>query len=351
MQLHQLAPWIRRTLTIGLLLIGLGLWARHLQDVDWHAMRQAIGDMPHEALMWALAFTAASYLVYSSIDLLARRVTRHRLGAWRTLIIGFVSHACALNLGPAGAGFRFRLYMKHGIDAPKAAAIWLFNIATNWIGFVLLAGAAFATQWMRLPPSWGAVADASPFIGVLLLVAVAGCLVACAMAHERSWRVLGRELSLPTLGVAMLQCMVSVLNWSLLAWVLTMLLQHKVAFPTVLGALMASALALAIVDVPAGLGVIETVFLAMLGSQIPAQDILVAMLAYRAIYFLAPLAVALLVYAVLEFDAVGDFVRGASRSAFNATGRSRRERFLAPPPDAPALRPRRSSSAARRSPP
>lgn len=357
MRLRRFGPWVRRILRIGLLFAGIGLWVWHLQSVDWHGMHQVVVDMPHEPFMWALVFTTASYLVYSSIDLLAKRLTGHRIDAAHTLAIGFVSHACALNLGPAGAGFRFRLYMKHGLDAPMSVAVWLFNIATNWIGFVLLAGLAFATGFMSLPTSWGVAASASPLIGVVPLAAVACYLVVCAKAHGHSWLVLGRRLTLPTLGIAVLQCAVSVANWSLLAWVLTMLLQHKVDFASVLAALMTSALALAVVDVPAGLGVIETVFLAMLGAQIPPHELLVAMLAYRAIYFLAPLLIALLMYMALEFDVMRVIVRrratrpSRNTPAFNAMARSPLERSLAPPPGALALRPRRSSSRSQRSPP
>ncbi|MBW8829640.1 MAG: UPF0104 family protein [Burkholderiales bacterium] len=313
MRLRQLSAWLRRTLTIGLLLAGVTLWTGHLHRVDWNGMRQAVGDMPHEMLMWAEVFTVASYLVYSSIDLLARCVTGHRIGVRRVFIIGFVSHACALNLGPAGAGFRFRLYMTHGLDTATSAATWLFNIATNWIGFVLIAGAAFTMRTMKLPLSWGMASDASQLIGVLLLGAVGGYLAACVMAHGRRWRVFDRELTLPSLGIALLQCLVSTLNWGLLAWVLTMLLQHRVDAASVLAALMTSALALAVIDVPAGLGVTETVFLAMLGAQVPANELLAALLAYRAIYYLAPLLVALAVYLALEFDASAYRARRAAR--------------------------------------
>lgn len=355
MRLRQLSPWLRRTLTIGLLLAAMALWIGHLQRVDWNGMRQAVGDMPPAALMWVAVFTVASYLVYSSIDLLARCVTGHCIGTRRVFTIGFVSHACALNLGPAGAGFRFRLYMTHGLDAATSAAIWLFNIATNWIGFVLIAGAAFTTRAMKLPISWGMASDASRLIGVLLLGAVGGYLVACTMAHGRRWRVFNRELTLPTLGIALLQCLVSTLNWGLLAWVLTMLLQHRVDAASVLAVLMTSALALAVVDVPAGLGVTETVFLAMLGSQLPANQLLAAMLAYRAIYFLAPLLVALAVYLALEFDA-GTYrawraPRHDKRTDVSANVQVPLARSPASPPAALALRPRRSSPGSRRSPP
>jgi len=336
--LPRLTPWLRRLLAGGLLAAGVALWVHHLRTVDWAGMRGVIAGMPMERLGWAFVFTAASYLVYSSIDLIARHVTQHQVRTGRTLTIGFISHACALNLGPAGVGFRFRLYMAHGLDAPKAAAIWLFNVATNWLGFVLIAGLAFVTRAMNIPPEWGRVAAMSQAVGVLMLAVLAAYLVACRLAHGRDWRFFGRTLTPPSASVAALQCAISALNWLLLAWVLTMLLQHGVPFGAVLGALMASSLALAVIDVPAGLGVMETVFLAMLGSQVPMPELLAAMLAYRAIYFVAPLLLALAGYAAIE-------------SRFFASRRALPERSHLPHPAALALHPRRSSSGSTRSPP
>ena len=61
-----------------------------------------------------------------------------------------------------------------------------------------------------------------------------------------------------------------------------------------------SAIAGTIVRVPAGLGVIETVFITLLGGEIPEERLLAAFLVYRAIYYLAPLLLALVVYARFE---------------------------------------------------
>jgi hypothetical protein len=52
--------------------------------------------------------------------------------------------------------------------------------------------------------------------------------------------------------------------------------------------------------VPAGLGVIEAVFVACLGSELGSTSVLAALLSYRAVYYLVPLALALLGYAVAE---------------------------------------------------
>jgi hypothetical protein len=127
------------------------LLVQHLRSVDWSAMRVVLAHLPRESLFVAGVLTAASYAVYCSFDLLARRATSHPLDRGRVLSIGFVGHACALSLGPAGAGVRVRLYTRQGLPAHLAAALWLFNVATNWLGFTVLAGVALTTRWIALP--------------------------------------------------------------------------------------------------------------------------------------------------------------------------------------------------------
>ena len=78
------------------------------------------------------------------------------------------------------------------------------------------------------------------------------------------------------------------------------LLQQRVAYHEVLGALLAAAVAGVITHVPAGLGVLEAVFVALLVGQVPKEQLLAVLLIYRALYYLAPLIVATLMYVLLE---------------------------------------------------
>ncbi|WP_280154473.1 YbhN family protein [Piscinibacter sp. XHJ-5] len=321
----------RHLLTIGLLLLGGTLLVSHLGSVDWRAMREVMGDLSYRSLGRAALLGAASYAVYCSFDLLAQRTTGHPLTRGHVLAIAFVGHACALSLGPAGAGVRFRLYAHHGVPAHLTAALWLFNVFTNWLGFATLAGVALATRVVALPPDWGLAGLPLQWFGVALLGAVCLYLVACRLARDHRLVLRGVTFRLPPLPVAAAQCGLSSLNWLLLAGVLHALLGERVPFESVLLALMASALALAIIDVPAGLGVLETVFVALLSPQVPATEVLGALLAYRAIYFVGPLLLASVVYLALEWDAV------------TAGRRWRGERSRPNWPGEPRPRPRRLS--------
>lgn len=82
-----------------------------------------------------------------------------------------------------------------------------------------------------------------------------------------------------------------------IVWVL---LGRSVPYTTVLAVLMLAAIAGVATHVPAGLGVIEAVFIACLGGELSSTHLLAALLSYRAVYYLAALALAASAYALGE---------------------------------------------------
>jgi glycosyltransferase 2 family protein len=99
-------------------------------------------------------------------------------------------------------------------------------------------------------------------------------------------------------------------NWLLMGAVVWALLDARVDYASVLGAMLLAAIAGVVTHVPANLGVLEAVVVATLGTRLPAHDLLAALLAYRATYYLLPLALALPAYAWSEAA-----TRRASRDA------------------------------------
>jgi uncharacterized membrane protein YbhN (UPF0104 family) len=85
-----------------------------------------------------------------------------------------------------------------------------------------------------------------------------------------------------------------------MAALLFVLMPTGVTYSAVLGALLIAAVASAIAHIPAGIGVLEAVFIALLGHQVPQPQMLAALLAYRACYYLGPLMVAVAGYALFE---------------------------------------------------
>lgn len=78
------------------------------------------------------------------------------------------------------------------------------------------------------------------------------------------------------------------------------LLPGEAFYPSILGILLISCVAGVVAHIPAGLGVLETVFLALLHGQLAQGTLVAALLGYRTLYYLVPLLLAVLVYLILE---------------------------------------------------
>ncbi len=302
---RQAWPRVRQVLLIAFALAVLGLIAWRAREIDWNDVLAALRALPLTTMGLAAVIAVAAHAAYISYDLLARRYTGHRLGVGRTLAVAGVSFAFNLNLGAlvGGVALRYRLYSRFGLDASVITRIVGFSLLTNWIGYSALAGAAFASGLVELPDDAPISGAALRVIGIFLLLVVAAYLAACRWSQRRCWDVRGHTIELPRARMAALQIAASVTHWSLVATVLYVLLQGKVGFVTVLGALLASSVAGVITHIPAGLGVLEAVFLSLLAGAHPANELLAALLAYRAVFYLGPLIIAGVTYLALELAA------------------------------------------------
>jgi uncharacterized membrane protein YbhN (UPF0104 family) len=295
-------PWAKRVgqfLFFGLVTYLLVTQAR---EVEWEEVIATMRRRPVTELLGAAAFAAASYALYSCFDLLGRHYTGHGLRTPQVVIVNFISYAFNLNLGSlvGGVAFRYRLYSRLGLEPPVITRVVVISMLTNWLGYLLLAGVVFWWWPLPLPPDWKIDTVALRVIGFVLVAVAVGYVLLCALAGRRSWTLRGHELVLPSLRFALLQLFMSSANWLLMACAMFTLLEQKIPFPTVLGVLLLAAIAGVITHVPAGLGVLEAVFVALLSHEMPKSELLAALLMYRAIYYLIPLMVATVVYLLVE---------------------------------------------------
>ena len=298
-------PLARRLLTIGF--FGLVGWMifNQARSVEWHEVGASMSRLPWPSLLLACGVGLTSYLLYSSFDLIGRHATGHRLSIPQVLTVTFVSYAFNLNLGAlvGGFAFRYRLYSRLGLDNGVITRVLSLSLLTNWLGYLFLAGAVFLLRPLALPPDWKIGSGGLHVLGGGLLALAAGYLLLCGLARQRSHRFRGHDISLPSLRLAGLQLALSCCNWLLIAGVVFVLLQQRIDYPTVLSVLLIAAVAGVITHVPAGLGVLEAVFVALLSHRLPKGELLAALLAYRAVYYLAPLALAAVVYLAVELRA------------------------------------------------
>jgi uncharacterized membrane protein YbhN (UPF0104 family) len=298
------AWWPRARLIATAFFLSLGIWLlyKNARTVEWADVRAALKAYPWPVLMAAAALAACSHVLYSTYDLLGRYYTRHPLFTGTVMKITFICYAFTLNLGSliGGVALRLRLYSRHGVSAGKATRIMAMSMLTNWLGYCVLAGVAFTLWPLALPASWGLHDDALPALGLALLLIAAIYLFTCAVSLTHELRFRGHTLELPTLPAALLQVVMSCVNWLLIAGIVYVLLPERIGFNVVLSVLLIAAIAGVVTQLPAGLGVLEAVFLALLTPQMATGQLLAALLAYRAIYYIVPLVVALGLYLLTE---------------------------------------------------
>lgn len=308
---------LRRVVTVLFVLVVLGLVVNHARTIEWSAVGEALKALPARSLALAAVLAAASHAVYATYDLIGRRHTGHAVPTLRVLGVTFVSYAFNLNFGAlvGGIAFRYRLYARQGLDVGTTTQVLTLSLLTNWLGYLALAGGLFLLAPPELPEGWTIATGGLRALGAGMLLAAGGYVLACFVSSRREWTLRGRSVRLPDGRLAALQLGLSCLNWLLIAGVVFVLLQGQIAYATVLGVLLLAAVAGAIAHVPAGLGVLEAVFVALLAPQIGKEELLAALLAYRAIYYLAPLAVAIALFPVLDRRAAGSAPRAPGRVA------------------------------------
>ncbi|XXN64344.1 lysylphosphatidylglycerol synthase domain-containing protein [Enterobacter ludwigii] len=275
----------------------------YARKVNWEDVYTVIVGYNRYVVLSAAALVVVSYLTYGLYDLIGRAYCGHKLAKRQVMLVSFICYAFNLTLSTwvGGVAMRYRLYSRLGLPGNTITRIFSLSIATNWLGYILLAGVVFAAGMVPIPSGWFIGETTLRIIGAALLVVVAIYLWACAFSKKRRWTVKGQHLQLPSLRMALFQFAVSCANWMVMGMIIWLLLARQVDYPIVLGVLLISSIAGVIIHIPAGIGVLEAVFLALLSGQHASHGtIIAALLAYRVLYFILPLLVALVLYLWLE---------------------------------------------------
>ena len=297
---------VKRILS-GLFFIAVaGLLVVYAQKIDWPEVWKVIRGYNRVALLGAFGLVIVSYLIYGCYDLLGRAYCGHRLAKRQVMLVSFICYAFNLTLSTwiGGIGMRYRLYSRLGLRGGTITRIFSLSITTNWLGYVVLGGVIFSANLVQLPARWYISQESLRIIGIAMLLVSALYLWACAFAKRRHLTVKGQRLVLPSWRFALLQAALSGANWLVIGVIIWLLLGQEVSYFLVLGALLVSSIVGVVVHIPAGIGVLEAVFIAMLSAEpISRGAVIAALLAYRLLYYFLPLAIATMGYLILESQA------------------------------------------------
>jgi phosphatidylglycerol lysyltransferase len=304
----------------GLAVFCLAGWAlyRELHTYRLHDILRELHSLPSAKVMLAVLLAAASYLAATGYDTLAARYIRRPLPYRRTALAAFLGTTFSNNLGfgiLTGGSLRLRMYTAWGLSVVEASQLLAFCTLTLWLGFLALGGVVFSLEPVAVPQALHLPLLSVRPVGFFFLAVVAAYVV-LTLVVRKPLRVRSTDLRLPSPGLVPAQLAVGLLDWSLAAATLYVLLppQAGLSFPAFIGVYALALIAGVASQVPGGLGVFETVFLLLLASRVPASEVLGGLLAYRGIYYLLPLGASVLLLAVRELARRGEAVRAAGRA-------------------------------------
>nr|WP_276605808.1 bifunctional lysylphosphatidylglycerol flippase/synthetase MprF [Sphingomonas gei] len=274
-----------------------------LAEVRFRDIRGAIASVETGRIALAGLFTAASYFALTFYDWFAIRTIGRDL-PWRTAALAsFTSYTLSNNLGFAlltGGSARLRAYGAAGLDFGDVARITVIASVTFWSGVIAVTAAAllFARTAIALGPV--TIAPLVQHLIGLLLIALIATALALRSRGASAWRVGGTGVPLPRARLLAAQIGIAAIDLACASAALYVLIPGA---PLALFGTFFLAYALAIVaglvtHVPGGLGVFEATILALV--PLGHAELFAALLLYRLIYYLLPLALAGALMVALE---------------------------------------------------
>lgn len=297
---------IRRVLpgVIGIVVFvaALGVLRTELHAASWAQVHLELSALPRTRLTLAIGLTALNYAVLTGYDLIAFAYVGRALPRVRIALTSLLAYGIANSAGFAmlsGVSVRHRFYSRWGVTTDELSQIVFSYSITFWLGLFALGGLSLAVTPFAGVLARGAHALIAP-AGWALVIAPVAYVTATTVRHEplRVWRF---ELPVPRPVIAVSQLLLSCADWVLAGAVLYVLLPPNApGFLQFLAFFLIAILVGLASNVPGGIGVFESLMVLLLKPYLPSAQVLPALVLYRIIYYVGPLAGALVALAADE---------------------------------------------------
>jgi uncharacterized membrane protein YbhN (UPF0104 family) len=299
---------------VWLSIAGLAAWVlvERMEQIDFGEVLQDLAAVPLPIMLLALLCSAGVYTTVGLYEGIAVRLASGRdlrRQAFRTAVIANpLGRAIGVAMASGGA-LRYRMYAPEGLSIREVGAIILlvampYVFGVGWlIDLSLLLHLQQAARAFQLP-----VAVVTAF-GVLGLAKDVGWLAFVA-SRRKPITIRGQSIRLPSLRDALVQIAFGLAQISLMTTILYLFMppELNMTWPAFVAIYCLSFVAGQVSNVPAGLGVLEAALFLML-PHVPPAKLVGAVLAYRAVYELIPLGVALLLLVIYETTHKAGIVR------------------------------------------
>ncbi len=296
---------------ISLVLLAVSIWVltQELSEYKPSQIGQSLATLSPQAVGWAILLTLCNCLTFTLYDTLATVYIRHPLPWYKTALVGLTSIPVSNIVGfglLSGSAIRYRFYVPWGLSAVQIAQVIGFCNVGFWLGLFMVGGIVFVAEPVAIPQILHLPFASVRPMGVIFLAVIVAYLgwnwVSSRSLTVGPWTIPHLSLSL-CLG----QIATASLDWLLAATTLYALLSSQIsshtplAYGSFFSIYLLAQFAGVVSNVPGGLGVFETVILLLLSHPSSSVTVLGALLTYRAIYYLMPLAIAMVLLTGYEF--------------------------------------------------
>lgn len=289
---------------VGAAIFLLAVYAIHeeLAGVRVSELRAAFSQIGARSAALAFSAVILNYLLLALNDALAAE-EGGGLPWYRAVPVSFIANAVGFNLGASaisGGTVRWRLYTALGLDQARIGRV----IASAQAAFVLGPMIAAALALVIAP---AALFERAAWAGSARWLLATLCLSVPAAAFAFSFRgtlpwIGGRRLAMPSpCGVAA-KCLLGFLDIATASLVLGSAL-HSDGAPlfALFSAYALSAMLGSLSQIPGGLGAFDVTFMLLMSPFCGRAHIVSALLLYRFLYYIVPLALATALLFVSEF--------------------------------------------------
>ena len=292
-------------IAVSTVLAGLAAWVlwRTFQRIDFADVLANMRAVPSSTLALAALCAAGAFTTLAFYEVAVVRYVKHCIGRAKPMVTALIAFPLGHAVGQAmlsGGALRYRMYTPAGFSATEVGATVLLANLPYGLAFGLLIDLALVFEATTLEPLFRIQAPWLFALGCVGLAKDVGYALTICL-RKKPIKLGGWAVNLPTPAMTALQVLVGLLDIGLVSTVLYLLLPAGtgLGYLTFLAVYLASVLAGVLSHVPAGLGVLESMLLLLLPG-VPPEQLLAAVLMYRAIYEIVPALCALVLWAAFE---------------------------------------------------
>jgi phosphatidylglycerol lysyltransferase len=313
---------------IKFILLPLGflvfIWAlvllhNQLKNLSYTEIINSLKAIPLFRIVLASGIALLYYLILGGYDIVAFKYigSNVSLKPKDILFTCFVSNVLANNTGYSmlfGGSIRYRLYSTYNVSMVNVTKVLLFSSATMWLGLLAVGGFVFTFS----PGIAGDISSINNIVGGFIftfflklfptrtmgIVSIVALLsyVFLSILRSRPVKVFKWTLTFPNIKIVAAQILIAMCDWLVASLTFYVLMPvGYISYFDLLKVFLIAQFTVIASQVPGGIGVFEGCIAYLLPNSASDSTVVGAVLTYRAIFYLFPLLIALVLLGSFEF--------------------------------------------------